>query len=261
MEREDIIRSLFKKLSYDTLESLESIMMFSKIDKNMYAILRSELLKKYEENRDEFEGRRGYDNIARILNLDLSEISNNLNDYSKDELLILKQIIEEGTKNLSTTTIESKLKLVLDKYRSTIYQGLPDDLLFDEINELLEKLTILELDAIYAICKTAYSKLDYALDRAINLIYSKKRLSKWKETEVPIDQINAGINSLLNNKDKFNEREKKFIKDQAELAGFNLCNFIKPTDIEESFMVEAIYNLKNNFEDDLEYANMETHCL
>ena len=254
MEKKKIF-DLFNKLSYDTLESLETIMDYSCVDKEVYFLLKKATQQKYEENLVDFEGRNEYDNITRIQNIDLSEIDNNMDNFSKDELIILKDIIETGIKDLSPIRIENSIKPILEKYRSNIYNNLPEYLLSYEIEEFLDKLSILELDAIYAIIKSANLNDDEELDIKLNNIYSKKRLAKWKDSKIPIDQIVAGIYSLQNNLDKFNVRELKFIEEETNMAVFNITNEIRPQDIEESYMIEAIIDLKNTLNDRIEYSN------
>lgn len=248
MVKEEIIVGLYKKLSYDTLESLETIMGVCNIDKYLYMLLSLELKRRYEEEKEELEGRREYDFITRVLNCDLSEIENNLDNYTEEELLILKYIFDNSSRYFLGNKLERKLEYKVNNVRDIIVNKIPNAMLTEDVRVLFEKLTMLELDALYFICKNSNLNLDEENMEILDEIYKNNR----NINKLEIEQITAGIHELLDDTDKFTNAEKNFIKEKAESAVINLCNQSNPTDLTDSFMIDLINDVKDTYDTELQ---------
>ncbi len=99
-------KKFFNKFSLESLESIDLILPNN--DPIINGAFISVYNKKFEEQRDEYEGMNEYDYITRMQNFNIKEIDN-IDNFEKEELICLKKL-------LNNENIKTKIK----RYTNTI---------------------------------------------------------------------------------------------------------------------------------------------
>ncbi len=242
---------LFDKFSIDALESLETILKYSDKNNELYGIIGNILRKKSKEI--DYDGMNEYDTITRVLNFNLSEIKSNVDNLSSDELYILKEILNLAITRISPQAIEESIKPILQENIDVIENKLPEDLSETEIEELLKKCQLLELDALYFICKTAEDIDRDKLIKIANDLYGKKGFKRWQDFIIPINQIDSGIMLLMDNLSKFNKREIKYLAPLVDNSSFHISNIYNSNSIDMESMHDNLIRFRNMLYDEIEF--------
>ena len=100
-------KKLFERFSVYTLESLE--ILYDVIEQDSPLSFRIVFKKKYEENRDNYEGRNEYTYSTKIDNFDISEITNSINDLTDQELAYITNPIFKTISTINPREEEIKI--------------------------------------------------------------------------------------------------------------------------------------------------------
>ena len=174
MKKKDSVEyNLFNKFSIDTLESIITILDYSDNKNELYGLIHSVFMEKYEKNMDAFNGINEFDDITRVLACNLAEIKSNAGSMSQEELVILKKILESAKGNLSPEKICESLNAIIEENEDAIDKCLPDAVTNMEIESMLHKLSISALDALYIMTHNAHDK-DIDLMKLIESEYEKR---------------------------------------------------------------------------------------
>ena len=252
-KRNDTEYELFNKFSIDALESLETILKYSDKNMELYSVIGNILNKKYEEEKIEFEGMDEYDTICRVLNFNLAEIKSNVDSMSKEELFILKELLDTAINKISPELIEATIVHILEENVAVINSKLPDDLSDKEIYNLLCKCSILELDAIYTIVQNAEDMDRVRICEIIKEEYKRRHFKNRPYCHISFGEIEHGLYDLLENISKFNLRELKFLEPLTEDASIYISSRCNKEDVNERIMLDNFTKFKTELNDTIEF--------
>ena len=254
MEKKNSVEyELFNKFSIDALESLETILKYSDKNMELYSVIGNILSKKYEEEKNDFEGMNEYDVICRVLNFNLAEIKSNVDSMSSEELFILKELLDTAITKISPELIEAAIVPILKENIDAINSKLPDDLSDKEIEKLLSKCSILELDAIYTIVQNAEDMDRVRICEIIKEEYKRRHFKNRPYCHISIGEIEHGLYGLLENISKFNLRELKFLEPLTEDASIYISSRCNKEDVYERIMLDNLTRFKTELSDTIEF--------
>ena len=247
------IKELFKKLSIDTLYSLELIIQYSDNANQLYTIIEL-VLKNKEINRvDYFQGINEYDFLTKLHNFDLTSINTHIEIFNNEELAILKKIIESAIMKITPQHIEKKLIPSLNKTLDIICYQLPDELSENDLEIFLAKMTITDLDAFYFIVKYAWDIDKDLLYKLTDKKYNKAGIKRWAYFSIPYNQVDFGLLSMLNNITKFNYQELKYLYLLVDNASFYLTNNIRLNDPDAEAVKIHLIQLRDLIDSEIQY--------
>lgn len=220
-------KKLFERYSIDTLESLDLIYDIIKEDTPLsFSIIFD---KKYEENKDNYEGRNEYTYGTRIANFDISEIANSLNDLSDQELAYISTPVIKAISKINPDQQEIDLipKLIefekaqqasLTNRFTPIYKGM----LLKDIKNFFSKFSLSGLEYFDNI-------LDYCNHDRINDIRRVKnealdiKYKKYKNNVMTIPtEKNFNLTKFKSTFSSLTDREMEFLHELVENAAMYL---------------------------------------
>lgn len=221
------IKKLFERYDMYTLDSIDLISKFV----NDYELKDTNLAfinvynKKYQENKDNLEGRNEYDYITRVLNFNIDEIINSMEDLSKEELKYLNDLVKSAICYIKENKIESsilpKLKEFMvyhDKELINYLKPTIDYLNEEEIKEYFNKYSVTELELYDLILENVKTYNVRDIKRIKKKVYEEKYKVLTDEFEVGMLPIGITV-EVLSRKDKvLNEKELNFFHDLVEDA-------------------------------------------
>ena len=221
------IKKLFERYDMYTLDSIDLILKFAKdydLDETNKAFI-NVYGKKYNDERENLEGRNEYDYISRLRNFDLDEIINNMEELSKEELEYLNNLVKSAESHIKDTNKESSMlykleefmvyhdKEVMDFLKPTV-----DYLNEEEIKEFFNKYNVGELELFDLIFENVKSYNIRDIKRIQNQVYDEKYEELTNNFEVGILPEGACVESLSKKDKLLNENELNFFHDLVEDA-------------------------------------------
>jgi hypothetical protein len=228
-------KELFNRYNSHTIDSVEVLLDY--IEEPVLRKVIKELSKqKYEEDREEYEGRNEFDSITRILSFDLSEIEEKFYKLDDEEANYLKTISIETSKKLNEKDYrEENLKTKLEKfsddcnrYIMELHQEAPGPIPDDELEEFFEKYDAVSLMAFDKIFENVI-KYNMSNSRAIKKIVLQRKIVEMRindETipenyEISVEKISKRTEELVKNKE-LTENEAYYLSDIVEDAAMFL---------------------------------------
>lgn len=220
-------KKLFERYDVYTLESLDLIYDIIREDTPLsFSIIFD---KKYEENKDNYEGRNEYTYGTRLSNFDISEITKSLNDLSDQELAFISIPIQKAISTINPDQEEIKIipKLIefekvqqasLNNRFTPIFKGmLPKD-----IKNFFSKFSLSGLEYFDNI-------LDYCNHDRINDIRRVKnealdtKYKKYKNNVMTIPTVkNFNLTQFKSSLSSLTDREMEFLHELVENAAMYL---------------------------------------
>ena len=255
MRKKDSVEyNLFNKFSIDTLESIITILDYSDNKNELYGLIHSVFMEKYEKNMDAFNGMNEFDDITRVLACNLAEIKSNAGSMSQEELVILKKILESAKENLSPEKICESLNAIIEENEDAIDKCLPDAVTNMEIESMLHKLSISALDALYIMAHNAHDK-DIDLMKLIESEYEKRGFKNRKNVEFEVIQMEAGLNDFISNISSFNNRELKFLESVVVKSNIFITEVFTCVGVYEQAIFDCMSKLEERIQDEINSRN------
>jgi len=221
------IKKLFERYDMYTLDSIDLILKFV----NDYELKDTNLAfinvynKKYQENKDNLEGKNEYDYITRVLNFNIDEIINSIEDLSKEELKYLNDLVKSAVCYIKENKIESnilpKLKEFMVYHDKELINYLKPTIEYlndAEIKEYFNKYSVTELELYDLILENVKTYNVRDIKRIKKEVYQEKYKVLTDEFEVGMLPIGITV-EVLSRKDKvLNEKELNFFHDLVEDA-------------------------------------------
>ena len=228
-------KELFNRYNSHTIDSVEVLLDY--IEEPVLRKAIKELSKqRYEEDREEYEGRNEFDSITRILSFDLSEIEEKFYKLDDEEAKYLKTISMEASKKLNEQdyreeNLKSKLKTFADdcnRYIMELHLEAPGPIPDDELEELFEKYDVPSLMAFDKIFENVI-RYNMSNSRAIKKIVLQRKIIEMRindETipenyEISVEKISKRTDELVKNKE-LTENEAYYLSDIVEDAAMFL---------------------------------------
>ena len=221
-------KKLFNRYNIDTLDSIDLI--YDIIGENTPIGFKIIFDKKYEENRDNFEGINEYTYGTRIDNFDISEITNSLEDLSDEEFAYITRPL---FKAISTINPNDEEKIILPKLAE--FQTSQSNEVAKRFTPIYKEMLLQDIKSFFFKFSTAAlenfdSILDYTNHEQLDDI---KRVRDEAYESIKRKYKNNPVASLSNtdnfkfymfagNLDKLNDLELDFFHDLVENASMYL---------------------------------------
>lgn len=262
------IKKLFDRYNMYTLDSIDLILKFAEgydlNDTNKAFI--NIYNKKYNEERDNLEGRNEYDYITRLKNFNIDEIIGSMEELSKEELKYLNDLVLAAVYHIKENKIESsmlpKLKEFMvyhDKELINYLKPTIDYLNEDEIKDFFNKYNVGELELFDIIFENTKSYNIKDIKKIKNEVYNDKYAELTNNFEVGVMPKGTSVEKLSLKNKLLNENELNFFHDLVEDAASYLDSIGEFEDeyktvCEEfdsgDYPIVAMSNLLDNIEND-----------
>lgn len=247
------IKELFKKLSIDTLYSLELIIQYSDNANQLYSVIESVITSKDINRVDNLQGINEYDFLTKLHNFDLTSINTHIEIFNNEELAILKEIIESAIMKITPQQIDNKIISNLKETLDIICYQLPDELSKKDLEIFLTKMTITDLDAFYSIAKYAWDIDKNLLYKLTDKKYNNSGIRRWKNFSIPYIQFDFGLLSMMDNISQFNYQELKYLSLLVDNASFYLTNNIRLNDPDIEAVKIHLIQLRDLIDSEIQY--------
>ena len=220
-------KKLFERYSVDTLESLDLIYDIIREDTPLsFSIIFD---KKYEENKDNYEGRNEYTYGTRLSNFDISEITNSLNDLSDQELAFISIPIQKAISTINPDQEEIKITPKLIEFEKAqqasltnrftpIYKGM----LLKDIKNFFSKFSLSGLEYFDNILDYCNHDRIYDIRRVKNEALDIK-YKKYKNNVMTIPTVkNFNLTQFKSTLSSLTDREMEFLHELVENAAMYL---------------------------------------
>lgn len=222
-------KKLFNRYNIYTLDSMDLI--YDMIDENTPIGFKIILDKKYEENRDNFEGMNEYTYETRVDNFNISEIINSLEDLSDEEFAyitrpIFRAISKENEGNEEISPILPQLLEFQTSQSNEVakrFTPIYKEMLLKDIKSFFFKFSTASLENFDSILDyTNHEQLD-DIKRVRDEAYeSIKRKYKNNPVASLSNTDNFKFYMFAGNLDKLNDLELDFFHDLVETASMYL---------------------------------------
>ena len=262
------IKKLFDRYNMYTLDSIDLMLKFAEgydLDDTNKAFINI-YNKKYNEERDNLEGRNEYDYITRLKNFNIDEIIGSMEELSKEELKYLNDLVLAAVYHIKENKIESsmlpKLKEFMvyhDKELINYLKPTIDYLNEDEIKEFFNKYNVSELELFDLIFENTKSYNIKDIKKIKNEVYNDKYAELTNNFEVGVMPKGTSVEKLSLKNKLLNEKELNFFHDLVEDAASYLDSIGEFEDeyktvCEEfdsgDYPIVAMSNLLDNIEND-----------
>lgn len=243
-------KKLFNRYNIDTLDSIDLI--YDIIGENTPIGFNIIFDKKYEENRDNFEGRNEYTYGTRIDNFDISEITNSLEDLSDEEFAYITRPL---FKAISTINPNDEEKIILPKLAE--FQTSQSNEVAKRFTPIYKEMLLKDIKSFFFKFSTATlenfdSILDYTNHEQLDDI---KRVRDEAYESIKRKYRNNPVASLSNtdnfkfymfagNLDKLNDLELGFFHNLVETA---------------SMYLDCIQEYSDYYKEEIEDFNLEEY--
>lgn len=262
------IKKLFDRYNMYTLDSIDLILKFAEgydLNDTNNAFINI-YNKKYNEERDNLEGRNEYDYITRLKNFNIDEIISSMEELSKEELKYLNDLVLAAVYHIKENKIESsmlpKLKEFMvyhDKELINYLKPTIDYLNEDEIKDFFNKYNVGELELFDLIFENTKSYNIKDIKKIKNEVYNDKYAELTNNFEVGVMPKGTSVEKLSLKNKLLNENELNFFHDLVEDATSYLDSIGEFEDeyktvCEEfdsgDYPIVAMSNLLDNIEND-----------
>ena len=227
MTYEDYVE-FFDKFDFNSLETLNFLVpCVNKDEERAFIYVYN---KKFDEEREEFEGENDYDAIARRLNFNVEKVKNSIdtNKFNKRELSYFKNLLNN---------IPEKEEI---HYNNDDEEEI--DLTYDELVNMFNKYSLPELDVMSAILNYVQEYDMTDVNQSINDVYNKKEKIYYNTVRDYIYEI-----------DKFNIFKVNEILSEREL------NFLYKLVENSSFFLSTVRDYRDEYENTIEDFNIEEY--
>ena len=251
-------KELFNKYNSQTLDSIEILLDY--INEPVLEKVIKELSKqKYKEDREEYNGRKEFDNITRILSFDLSEVVEKFYKLNEEETTYLQTIANEVAKNINEQdeiegTLKPKLKQFshdCKKHIIELHEKAPGPISDEELEEFFEKYDVVQLLAFDKIFENV---IDYNMSnsKAIKKIVLEKKYLEMKRNfeaipeyyDITVADIIKRTKKLLK-EEQLTENEAYYLSDIAQASAMFLeCVAENQEENEEYYNPEDMYEVE-----------------
>ena len=258
MEKKNSVEyDLFNRFSLDTLESLETLLLYCDKGNKFHSIIGPILDKKFEENRIEYEGMNEYDVITRILNCNLSEIKYNAESLTTEEILIIKDLLESAREKINPAKIVESIIPIIKENEDALDEYLPEGITDMEISKMLTKCSLVELDAIKIMANNSFD-VDMNALVIIDNEYLRREFKNRKNIVFDVDQMEQGLNSLISSYSKFNKRELEYLHYLVCEANMFISSSRESLNANADILLDNLSNLETLINESLNETSTRT---
>lgn len=230
------LKKLFNKYDIYTLDSLEILYSVSKQKLPLeFTIIQN---KKFEENRDEFEGMNEYTYDTRLENFSLDEVIENLPNLTTEELKYITKLITNAigsiNPNQKEISIIPKLTDYIKKYNKEILERMSyvrDNISLSDLKSLFLKFHTYELHAFNDILE--FANQDNMLDikriknETAGLVFHRRKYNSIKRSKY------FTIKDLIKKISELNNRQLEVLHTFVAEAAMNLNINVNLIELEE----------------------------
>ena len=238
-------KKLYEKFSVDTLESLDTLYYYVLEEKPPLSF-NIVYQKKYEENADNYNGRNEIVESVQIANIDISEITNRIDELSDQELRVISEpiykaiaIIEPGTE-LVPKLLEFEIKhqqVLTDRVTPIAYGMLSKD-----IKNFFLKFSLVGLENFDEILNYTHHEGLKEIRRVKNEALEQKHKKYVNNIATSLSTVhNFRITDLKAVATSLTERELNFFLDLVNSASLVLNDIAK--DIDKYKSIDKDFNI------------------
>ena len=247
MKKIDLI-NFYNKFSIVNLDSIGILLQYNNNSKEEEIAYKKVYEKKFDEKKEEFNGINDYDYLCKIANFEIIG-KEKLIKFNNDELLFLREIIENAINKIKKDSLEGNLISILNEYIEEINKMLPEDLLDTELEKLFRKYNYNELDLIKNILKCVKDSDVTKTNETIEIIQKEQLKKNKKDFVSPNKPFNYILLNIIRKNKKLSLRELNYLYKLFDDASFYLSSvqeYANEYNFEigiESDIVNSVYKL------------------